>query len=328
MMSARVIGVLVVAVMLAAEASSQIVPSRTYFGINRPVPVEISRPDGAEGALSVRLLTADNAKLAEAACEEGPTDIASKFEGFWSDEATRASVRYAQLYAGETPVGPALVLQPMLTPEQAYLYQAPGQRPEVRWRSGQRAVSGLRAYVEQHTIMETSAGEIRFRMRPDMAPNTVWNFLSLADGGYYTDVIFHRIIGGGNGRPPFVVQAGDPRGEGVGGPGYFIDLERSSLPHTFGVLSMARSSDPNSAGSQVFICLSRAGTQGLDGDYTSFAEAVGGAEAILAIESVETGMNDRPADPPVIERVRLVDAPARGKGPGVIKRPESAPAGR
>ncbi len=311
-------------VLLSFHAASQVMPARVYYGIDRPVPVEIVRPAGVQGELSVALLSPESAELARVPCEAGPADLASLFAGFWQDEATGASVRYAQLYAGETPVGPGLVLQPLVTPEQAYL--APQQ--ELRWRSGMRVVSGLRAYIDQLAVMETSEGAVTFRMRPDMAPNTVWNFLTLADGGYYTDVIFHRIIGERPNRAPFVIQAGDPRGEGVGGPGYFVDLERSTLPHTFGVLSMARSTDPNSNGSQVFVCLSRDGTHFLDGKYTSFAEAVDGASAILAIESVEVGAKDRPADPPVIERVRLVEAPPRGTGSEPIQRPESANPGR
>ncbi|MEO1583927.1 MAG: peptidylprolyl isomerase [Planctomycetota bacterium] len=316
------------AAVITPSAAAQVSATRTYYGAERPMPVEIVRPAGAEGDLTVRLLSADNAELASAPTQTGAADLAAMFESLWVIDPAQPTIRYAQLFAGGTPVGPALVLQPMTTPEQAYSFQSPGQRPEVRWRSGQRVVSGVRAYSEQHVVMETTEGEIRFRMRPDAAPNTVWNFLTLADGGYYTDVIFHRVVGGGNGRPPFVIQAGDPIGQGVGGPGFFVDLERSGLPHTFGVLSMARSSDPNSAGSQVFICLSRAGTQGLDGSYTSFAEAVGGAAAILAIESVETGANDRPVSPPVIERTVLVPAPPRGTGPSVIARPEAPDTGR
>ncbi len=316
--------VVAASVLTGPAAIGQVIPTRTYYGIERPVPVEIAVPEGAEGELTVRLLTFESAEIAKAACEPGPANLAAMFEDFWAEESVQPAVRYAQLFAGDTPVGPAMVLQAMRTPELAYLTP---QR-EMRWGASGRFVSGIRAYVDKHAVMETTEGDIAFRMRPDVAPNTVWNFLSLADGGFYTDVIFHRIIGERPGRPPFVIQAGDPRGEGVGGPGYFIDLERSTLPHTFGVLSMARSGDPNSNGSQVFICLSRAGTQGLDGNYTSFAEAVDGAEAILAIESVEVGLNDRPTDPPAIERVRLVDAPPRGTGPKPIARPASASEGR
>lgn len=312
------------ALLLCQSSAAQVVPTRTYYGIDRPVPVEINRPQGADGTLHVRLLTSESAEIGRAECDAGPADLASMFEGFWSDEATRGSLRYAQLYAGDTAVGPAAVLQPLVTPELAYMTP----RNELRWGGSARFVSGIRAYADKLAVMETTEGDITFRMRPDMAPNTVWNFLSLADGGFYTDVIFHRIIGQRGSRAPFVVQAGDPRGEGVGGPGFFVDLERSTLPHSFGVLSMARSGDPNSNGSQVFICLSREGTQGLDGSYTSFAEAIGGAEAILAIESAEVGLNDRPVNPPVIERIRLIDAAPRGTGPKPITRPTSESGGR
>ncbi|MEO1717250.1 MAG: peptidylprolyl isomerase [Planctomycetota bacterium] len=323
-MRARLMSVVGVAALVCQSAAAQVIPTRTYYGIDRPVPVEVAVPEGSAGDVSVRLMNSESAELARASAEAGPADLAAMFEGFWSEESTRDEVRYAQLFVGDEAVGAAMVLQAMRTPELAYLTP---QR-ELRWGGSARFVSGIRAYVEKHAVMETTEGDVTFRMRPDVAPNTVWNFLSLADGGYYTDVIFHRIIGERPGRAPFVIQAGDPRGEGVGGPGFFIDLERSTLPHTFGVLSMARSGDPNSNGSQVFICLSRAGTQGLDGSYTSFAEAVGGADAILAIESVEVGVNDRPTDPPVIERVRLVDAPARGTGPAPITRPASESGGR
>src|SRR5258708_35830605 len=119
--------------------------------------------------------------------------------------------------------------------------------------------------------METSLGDIELAMRPDEAPNTVWNFLTLCAGGFYTDIIFHRIKAVNPAtRSPFVIQAGDPlqrkdvpaeaTGAGEGGPGYWINLEPSKLPHDFGVVSMARKSDgslPNLAGSQFFISLSR-----------------------------------------------------------------------
>src|SRR5262249_45879024 len=127
-------------------------------------------------------------------------------------------------------------------------------------------------------VLETSLGGVEFRMRPDEAPNTVWNFLALCRGGFYTDVQFHRVkaISPHNGAP-FVVQSGDPifghasQGVGWGGPGYLVNLEQSHLAHDFGVLSMARLEDqPNSAGSQFFICLSREGTVQLDGRFAAF----------------------------------------------------------
>lgn len=310
--------VTVLAGLHALPSAGQLLPQRVYYGIDRPALVTAERPANAEGEMTVRVLAAGTgAEIERAACTEGTVDLAELFGSFW-EPTSAEKVRYAQLFVGDAPVGPALVLQPMLTPDLASL----SSRGEVEWRGGQRVFSGYRIYVDKLAVFRTDRGDVTFRMRPDEAPNTVWNFLSLADGGFYTDVIFHRIIGGGGGVPPFVVQVGDPIGVGSGGPGYFIDLERSSLPHTFGVLSMARASyDPNTNGSQVFICLSRERTRPLDGDYTSFGEAISGTEAILALERVATGPGDRPTDPPVLLTVDLVDAPPYGTGPKPLTRP-------
>ncbi|MCB9861278.1 MAG: peptidylprolyl isomerase [Phycisphaeraceae bacterium] len=158
--------------------------------------------------------------------------------------------------------------------------------------------------------MHTSKGDIELRLRPDQAPNTCWNFRHLVEGGFYTDIIFHRIVG-----PNFVIQAGDPTGMGSGGPGYNFDLEDSKLPHDFGVLSTARSGDPNSNGSQIFICLSRDGTNFLDGRYTSYGQTVRGFDVIREIAAVPVN-NQRPIDPPVWHSAELIDAPPYGTGFG------------
>jgi cyclophilin family peptidyl-prolyl cis-trans isomerase len=180
--------------------------------------------------------------------------------------------------------------------------------------------SGLRAYVEQRIVMNTTLGEITFALRPDHAPNTSWNFMDLVKGGFYTDIIFHRIMGPQNGRGGFMAQVGDPTGTGSGGPGYNIDLENSKLPHDFGVLSMARTADPNTNGSQVFVCFSREGTSFLDGNYCAFAQAVSGADVIKKLEAVEVkspaggGEPSQPINPPRIISAKLVDAPPFGTG--------------
>jgi peptidyl-prolyl cis-trans isomerase B (cyclophilin B) len=186
--------------------------------------------------------------------------------------------------------------------------------------------SGIRAYTEKHVVMETDEGTIEFRLRPDEAPNTVWSHMQLVDGGFYTDIIFHRVVPKTNtpqGEHPFVIQAGDPLGQGNGGPGFMIDLEPSQLEHAFGVLSMARSGDPNTNGSQFFVCLSRPGTSFLDGRYTAFGEAVKGADVIVKIGAtpLANAASGRPVEPPVIERAYLVDAPPYGEGPDPVERP-------
>jgi peptidyl-prolyl cis-trans isomerase B (cyclophilin B) len=180
----------------------------------------------------------------------------------------------------------------------------------------------LRIYPETDVIMHTSKGDIRVAMRPDEAPNTAWNFLELGKGGFYRGVVFHRIVPLTANGQPFVIQAGDPTGTGDGGPGYWLPIEDSSLPHDFGVISMARSDDPDSNGSQIFFCLSREGTARLDGQYCSFGYAVDGADVIKSISEVELAdvATGRPVQPPVITEAELVPAPARTPGSG---RPDS-----
>ena len=183
--------------------------------------------------------------------------------------------------------------------------------------AARRAFTGLRAYVEHDVAIETTHGSIVIAMRPDHAPETGWNFMQLARGGFYHDVEFHRIVPATRRGDPFVIQAGDPSATGDGGPGYWLPIEPSGLSHEFGVISMARADDPDSAGSQFFIALSREGTKRLDGQYCAFGEMIDGRETIRSIAQVE--LDDvsagRPADPPVILEARLV--PAVPRKPGV-----------
>lgn len=127
---------------------------------------------------------------------------------------------------------------------------------------------------------------------PEKAPNTVNNFISLANKGFYDGLIFHRVI------PGFMIQGGCPDGTGMGGPGYCIKGEfffngvKNDLKHKRGVLSMARSSSPNSAGSQFFIM--HADAKHLDGQYAAFGKVTSGMDVVDAIASVQTDRNDRP----------------------------------
>jgi len=178
--------------------------------------------------------------------------------------------------------------------------------------------SGLRIYPDRDVILATSEGELRIALNPEEAPNTAWNFRHLAGNGFYTDVIFHRVVPTDRNGYPFVIQGGDPSGTGSGGPGYWLPMEPSELPHDFGVVSMARADDPDSAGSQFFICLSREGTARLDGQYCAFGRVVKGAATIRRI--TETPLADvatgRPVDPPTIFHANLVPAPPRTPGVG------------
>jgi peptidyl-prolyl cis-trans isomerase B (cyclophilin B) len=178
--------------------------------------------------------------------------------------------------------------------------------------------SGIRAYPERDVILHTDYGDIRLAMAPDAAPNTAWNFMHLAAGGFYDQVSFHRIVPFDRQGRPFVIQAGDPSETGSGGPGYWLPMEPSNLPHDFGVISMARDVQPDSAGSQIFICLSREGTARLDGQYCAFGYAVDGAETIKSIADVELldVARGRPRRAPVILSAKLVPAPPRRPGLG------------
>ena len=191
-----------------------------------------------------------------------------------------------------------------------------------------RLLTGVRLYRERDVLLHTSEGDIRLAMRPDHAPNTVFNFLGLCEGGFYRDVAFHRVVPMTRDGEPFIIQAGDPTGTGGGGPGYWLPIEPSGLPHEFGVISMARDADPDSAGSQFFICLSREGTARLDGDYCAFGYVMEGRDAILAIAEVELAdlAAGRPVEPPMIESAELVEAPPRVIGLGRPDQPiEPAP---
>ncbi len=144
---------------------------------------------------------------------------------------------------------------------------------------------------------------IRAELYPEVAPNTVNNFISLVNKGFYDGLIFHRVIAG------FMIQGGDPKGIGVGGPGYSIRGEfssngfRNDLKHDRGVLSMARSMAPNSAGSQFFIM--HKNSPHLDGQYAAFGRVIEGIEAVDRIASVRTDYNDRPRTPQVMKKVTV-----------------------
>ena len=239
-------------VLSSPEADGQLSAERLYNGINRPIAMTVARPPGETEELSIRLLEPVTAQtLHTAPVKEGPINLASTFPHLWQETTPR--LVYAQLFAGEHPVGPAVVMQPMEGPRVAQLRPAEARIEWVPQRA--RAFTGYRCYVDRVAVVQTTAGPIEFIMRPEVAPNTVFNFLHLAENGFYTDILIHRIVPRRADGAPFVIQFGDPTGTGVGTPGYHIDLERSTLQHTYGVLSMARSEDPNTNGSQVFICL-------------------------------------------------------------------------
>ena len=139
--------------------------------------------------------------------------------------------------------------------------------------------------------IETTAGTLTLELWDDVAPKHVENFQKLARDGFYDGVSFHRII------KDFMIQGGCPDGTGSGGPGWTIDAEFNDREHHEGVLSMARTADPNSAGSQFFICLGRDHCQHLDGSYTAFGKITDGIDVVRTIGSVETDHADAPEEP-------------------------------
>ncbi len=151
--------------------------------------------------------------------------------------------------------------------------------------------------------IETNQGVIKVELYPQVAPNTVNNFISLASKGFYDGTIFHRVI------PGFMIQGGDPEGTGMGGPGYGIEGEFSAngfennLKHTTGVISMARSQQPNSAGSQFFIMVSDAPY--LDGQYAAFGKVTEGQEVAEKIVSASRDRDDRPDQDQIMEKVTV-----------------------
>ena len=154
------------------------------------------------------------------------------------------------------------------------------------------------------TIEMENGGVMKAELYPEVAPNTVNNFVSLVKRGFYDGTIFHRVI------PGFMIQGGDPQGSGTGGPGYEIPGEFASngfqndLKHTPGVLSMARTMDPNSAGSQFFVMVAPAGH--LDGEYAAFGQVIEGVDDAIAISRVPRSMmDDKPKKPVVIQSIRV-----------------------
>lgn len=154
------------------------------------------------------------------------------------------------------------------------------------------------------TIEMEDGSKIKAELYPDMAPNTVNNFISLINKGFYDGLIFHRVI------PSFMIQGGDPKGTGTGGPGYAIKGEFSSnnykkntLKHERGVLSMARSQSKDSAGSQFFIMVKE--SPHLDGEYAAFGKVIEGMEIVDKIVAVQRDSNDKPKKEQKMKKVTV-----------------------
>lgn len=152
-------------------------------------------------------------------------------------------------------------------------------------------------------MQNTELAPIEIELYPEIAPNTVRNFVSLVESGFYNGIIFHRVI------PGFMIQGGDPQGIGIGGPGYSIKGEfaangfKNDLAHTRGVISMARAMDPDSAGSQFF--LMHRDAPHLDGQYAAFGKIISGIETVDAVASAARDFRDKPYEDQVMESVSV-----------------------
>ncbi len=167
--------------------------------------------------------------------------------------------------------------------------------------------------VNEVAVIKTTAGELTVAFWPDVAPKTVENFKKLAGAGFYDGTAFHRIV------KDFMIQGGDPLSKkddprvGTGGPGHQIKAEFNSKPHVRGVVSMARSADPDSAGSQFFICLADASF--LDGKYTAFGQLIEGDDVLGKIGDTPTakgsgGEKSKPLNRVGVESIKIVSGPS------------------
>lgn len=169
-------------------------------------------------------------------------------------------------------------------------------------------------YQDKVAELHTSAGEIDIRFFPDVAPSHVKNFIDLAEKGFYNGTKFHRVI------PKMMIQGGDPNTVsgnpstwGTGGSGTNVPAEFSSVKHKRGIVSMARSNNPNSASSQFFIMVND--YPSLDGQYSVFGQVTKGMDVADKIVDARTGQEDRPLQPTSIEKIVIREATAGEKGP-------------
>ena len=195
------------------------------------------------------------------------------------------------------------------TPATAAATTAPAEAPKAV--SEEKPMS---YYENKVAELHTSAGEIDIRFFPDVAPNHVKNFIDLAEKGFYNGTKFHRII------PNFMIQGGDPNTIsgppstwGMGGSPQTVNAEFSSVKHKRGIVSMARTNDPNSASSQFFIMV--ADYPSLDGKYSVFGQVTKGMDVADKIVSAEKGQNDRPVNATTIETIKIREAKDDEKGP-------------
>lgn len=282
-----------------------------------------------EARTQIRLYDGQGKLKQTRACPRGPADLGRLFPELW--DAPSAGVVYAQWVVEGKGVGAPVVLTPMLpvryaarTDREGVPMVPPASTGAIAPAQPGSANATLAGYwmdVDKLAVVSTTRGELTFVMRPDAAPFGVRHFRMLADAGFYNGVPVHRIASLSGEAQADIVQFGDPLGTGVGSPGFWIDFEASPIKHDFGVMSWARASDPNSAGSQVIIDLNRAGTAQLDGRYSAFAQLVDGADTLVAIGKTPVNPDGRPREELTVKSVRLVDGPPMDARPKVAVDP-------
>ncbi len=321
-------GVLAVASLLPARpALAQLHALKPCVHSKQPILVTLDLVVQSEPIeLSIELINPATALVVESRpAKPGEVDLAEIFPRLWTNDG--AQVLYVQAVAGKERVGAPIVLVPMVAPRYAQRTERDGT-PQVSPVTKPRVFSGYWVYAEQRAVVRTSKGEMVFALRPDAAPNSVANFRSLVEKQFYDGIRVHRIAALSGRTLPDIVQFGDPTGTGQGGPGFFIDYEPSPLRHGFGSLSFARTSEPNSAGSQVIVAFGREAASQLDGKYTVFGQLVSGGEALGAIAKAAVDADGKPREPVTIESAKLVDAPPFGTGPNAETDPYDTPGKR
>jgi peptidylprolyl isomerase len=197
---------------------------------------------------------------------------------------------------GDSAADPT-VSDPTTTATSAAASTAPAAATPRQGGAPPMTIDPQKSYV---AVLKTDKGDIRIRLRPDLAPKHVNSFVTLAKQGFYNGVTFHRVL------PGFVAQTGDPTGTGTGGPGYTVEAEFTNTPFVRGVIGAARSSDPNSAGSQFFITFERAAN--LDNQYTVFGEVTEGMDAALALTPRDPQRNPNAPPGDKLQSVEIIES--------------------
>lgn len=268
--------------------SSVLAPGKLWYGPNKPMPIQVK----AAEPVTLTLVKFDGTPVPAAR----PAEVAPAAD-------KPADVDLEKLFPQLEQAGTYVLLAvPKGKPTSQFLGTPLVIESIDDKRQGAPAGVMVRKLepLERATV-NTASGPFDCMFYYDVAPHTVDNFLRLAEQGYFDGLNFHRIV------PGFVIQGGDPRGDGTGGPGYSIGQEFNARQHQKGVLSMARSSDPDSGGSQFFVCLDYAKTKQLDGQYTAFGSVYSGMDAVNKIAGTPLAdeSSGKPATPQVMDSVKV-----------------------